>query len=181
MGFTGLIVLAAIPIINFCLQYHFSKQEKTLKIFKRHRTCYRGDWIFLPINILFAFLTITIAWQIVVPLFITSLLFNAIVHYLRSLDKKVENTHLITSHHISKSWRIHMLFSSIEMTIILIILTSVSYGRVLYTEMWLIAIFVGIMDYGEYRVHHKLYRSDVVVTILLWGALVIKLLALIYN
>jgi hypothetical protein len=173
------IILGMIPIANFVLQYYFAKKEKKIAIFQKHRTCYRGDWIFVPINVLVPLALITISRSVIVVLWIISLSVNYLVHYLRSLDKTIKNSHLVMTSKISKTWWVHMIFSSIEMLIIVLLLLSPSQGRIAYATIGLLLAFVGILNYGEYRIHRKLYRSDMFATILLWWAVLIKILSLI--
>ena len=170
-------ILGLIPVINFCLQYYFTKQEKTLAVFKRHRTCYRLDWIFLPINILFCFLITSISRKVILLLGVGSLIINYVMHYLRSLDKGIENSHIVHPH-ITKAWRVHMLFSGIELLIIVLIFISPSKWIIMYSELWLLTIFIAGLIYGAHRIHHKFYRSDYMTTIILWIAVLLKILFL---
>jgi hypothetical protein len=48
------ISLILFPFLSWYFQYYFSKKEK-LNFFKKHWTCYYGDWIFVPINLLFVY------------------------------------------------------------------------------------------------------------------------------
>jgi len=169
------ILLWSIPGINFWLQYYFAKQEHNLAIFKRHWICYRLDRIFIVINILFCFLIITVSRKTILLLGTGSLMINYVTHYLRSLDKGIKNSHIVHPQ-ITKAWRVHMIFSSIEILIIALILISPSQWMIMYSEWGLLAIFIGGLIYGDHRIHHKLYRSDYMTAILLWGALLTKVL-----
>lgn len=171
------IILGLIPIINFWLQYYFSGKEKSRKVFQQHRICYWLDRIFIPINILFLFLITTISREIILLLGIGSLIINYVIHHLRSLEKNIKNSHLVNPH-ISKAGRVHMVFSSIEMLIIILILISQSQSNILHAELWLLAVFIGGLNYGAYRIHHKIHGSDLMTTILLWGAIIIKIVYL---
>ncbi len=167
------IILGLIPVINFWLQYYFCKQEKILDVFKKHRTCYRLDWIFIPLNILFCFLIISVSRKIILLIGVTSLIINYVIHHLRSLDKNIENSHLVHTY-ITKAGRIHMVFSSIEVFIITLIFLSPSQWIVMYSELWLLVVFIIGLIYGAYRIHHKIYRSDIITVTLLWIAIITK-------
>jgi hypothetical protein len=171
------IILGLIPVINFWLQYYFTKQEKIVSIFKKHWICYRLDWIFIPINTLFIFLITTVSRETILLLGIGSLIINYVVHYFRSIDNHIENSHIIHPQ-ITKAGRVHMIFSSIEFLIIALILVSPSQWGIIYSELWLLTVFIGWLIYGGYRIHKKLYRSDVMTIIVLWAAIIAKVVYL---
>lgn len=75
------IILALIPVINFSLQYYFSKKAKVLNQYKNHFTTYWGDFIFIPINFVFLYAVSGVRFDLIVTVFIFSFLGNAINHY----------------------------------------------------------------------------------------------------
>ena len=76
------ILLIILPVVNYMLQYSYTRKAKTLAIFKNNRIAYWGDFIFVPINILFIVMNtvslFTIEW-----IFLASIIFNAIIHRWR--------------------------------------------------------------------------------------------------
>ena len=160
-------LLGVIPVLNFCLQYYFARKKKKIATFKAHISCYRVDWIFVPINIIFGIFSIDLSRNVILIIGIISIGINYLMFYLRSLDKNIGNDHLITHQKITQAGRVHQVFSSIETTIIIYIIAFRPQGIGLWMVTGLLISFIGLLNYGAYRIHHKLYRSDLLVALLL--------------
>lgn len=174
-----MIWLIFLPIINFLLQYHFSKVSKTLKDFKKHWICYRWDRYFIIINTIFGIFFISIDKSILLWIFILSLIGNTIMHRLRYNNIQYNNYygHLFQKewYRLSKAGIIHLIFSIIESIIITLWLfwaIEPHWDSILKIS---IALFSCIILFGWYqmnkllweKIHKKLDRKDLFIAILL--------------
>jgi hypothetical protein len=159
------LLLSLLPILSWCLQYYFSKKEKLLKIFKKHWTCYYGDWIFLPINFLFIF-SIQLDYFIIYFLII-SLISNIIIHkYWINQNKKYKTaSHLFKEGKLKIPGYVHLIFSTIQMTIILSLLFLNPIFPYYFIQLFLLLFFGLIMLYGSYKTNSKISFLDLTISL----------------
>lgn len=158
------ILLGILPLIKFILVRYYSKKEKRLKIFKKNKTDYLYDWLFVPFNFLVALianLQIKIISLFLLLCFIISLYFHKVYwpkvhpasHFLKKKGK------------LSKSGFVHHIYSSIQATIILTFLFSNASGGLVITSSLILATFLILLSYNSKKLHGKILAGDLILSI----------------
>lgn len=115
------LLLAAIPILAFIFQYHFSKKDKRLKYFKNNFIIYYLDFIFVPLGFIFAY-TLQFPLSFFMFFIALSVILNILLHTLFWFGKKkgIEKGYMFTkTMRLNTAGKIHFLFSTIETFFIL--------------------------------------------------------------
>ena len=172
------ILLIILPILNFIIQYYYTRTTKTLDLFKNHWIAYWGDFIFIPINILFFAMntvsSLTIGW-----LFLASIVFNSIIHRWRWwANKKWIISHMFysTSSKLNPAWITHFIYSVIETTVLMAIIFSHYNANTFPLLFGSIIVFSAVLLVGSYHLHKKIVIRDVLVFVALSLALIIKMI-----
>jgi len=171
-------MLATLPAVSWILQNHYSKKENL--DFKKNWTCYYTDWIFILINALFLY-SIEISETIIV-LFIISLSANIYLHKIWGKQNKVEKSHMFwkKTHKLNPAGITHLIFSTIQTTIILSILLFQEISNFIYIQFLLLAIFGLLLLVGSFKIHKKITKMDLSVTIAIFILLIAKTIITIF-
>ena len=173
-------LLALLPLFSWTAQYHLSKKDNLLNSFKKHWTCYYGDWIFILINFLFLFsIKITPTFFYLIPV---SILISIFTHKIwRNKNKtKKRNSHFFfnKTNKLNSSGITHLIFSSIQITIIISIFLSPPILSLFFVELILIMLFAILMTYGSYKIHSQIDKLDLIASVLLVLFVIIRYLFL---
>lgn len=158
------IFLSLLPIFSWIGQYYFSQENKLLNSFKRHWTCCYWDWIFILINIFFIY-SIEISSIIYIFLWI-SIIINLFTHYIWWKSNKLNksNGHLFyyKTNKLNKAWTIHLIFSIIQLTIVLSIIFLKPISPFILIELWFLIIFWIFIVFWSYKIHWKIQNIDLI-------------------
>jgi hypothetical protein len=177
------ILLALIPIYSWIGQYFFSKKDKLLNSFKKHWTCYCWDWIFVIINIFFVY-SIEFA-NIIYVFLLVSILINLLSHHIWWKRNKIrkEKGHFfhIKTNKLNKAWIIHLIFSVIQLTILLSIVFLKPIFPFILIEFLFIIIFWIFIILGSYKIHWKIETIDLIAFLLLLTIIFYRLFDILPN
>jgi hypothetical protein len=112
------IVLGALPVVAFLLQYWAADREHASEALLRHYTVSYVDWVFVPLNVLF---TILIDWSKVQTLsgaFVACIVLNGIAHIMW-IRNPGAGGHMVRADgtFLWGGW-IHLLYSTVQMTLV---------------------------------------------------------------
>lgn len=173
------IFFAIIPILAFFIQRHFSKKENNIQGFKLHWTVYYGDWIFIPFNIILVY-SVIINNKTLLPIILISFILNILMHiYWGRINKKVNGIlyfYKKGEDNITKAGIIHLLFSTFQMSLILIFIFSMYQNIILFViESILLIIFSVLLLIGSKKISGKIRIYDLIPSILLLLSICISL------
>lgn len=160
------IILAFIPIASFFLQYAFSANAGTEKIFFHHSTVMIVDWIFIPFNY---WVISIIDWKRGGRLFlivIIAIVLNVVTHAFWQYNG-IDLGHMITNSGVflPAGW-VHLVFSVIES---ILLFSFVFCRKSVAPKMILVSILAIIyflaMGISGYLMHHHITLSDAIVTL----------------
>jgi len=162
MKYLFVFILMSLPFFSWFGQYYFSRKHSLLGSFKKHWTCYRGDWIFVVINGLFLF-SVQIS-SLIIYFAIISLFINLYTHYAWGKHHPENNAgmHLYSSGttHINGSGMIHFFFSAIEMTLLFSVFFLEPIKPFIYLELIFVFIFGTFASYGAYKINNGVTKMD---------------------
>lgn len=177
------ILLALLPLFVWIIQYFYSKSHNLLKIFRKHWTCYYGDFIFVIINFFFIY-SVSIS-KIIYFLALISIIVNLCAHAIWGNQNKKKSIycHLYykKTNKLNLSGYAHLVFSIIETTIILGIIFLTPKLPIIFIELFILLIFGYFILIGSYKLHSKINRMDLLAVIIIWLSVLIKLSAVLLN
>ncbi len=160
------LILAAIVVINWFLQYYFSKKDGFLGRFKNHFALFYLDWLFVPFNFVWPLVTNIQANSLILILcifFIANVLVN--LFWLNKYIKKgKEKNHLYDESKLrwtGSGWT-HFVYSTIQSTLV--------FSSILFNELsvltYLASIFLILFFLGglisSKKIHGKVILSDLI-------------------
>jgi hypothetical protein len=112
------IVLGALPLVAFGLQYAAARREHTTDALLRHHTVSIVDWVFIPLNVLF---TILIDWSQKKTLgyaLAACAVLNGIAHWLWTRNPGAGG-HMVRADgtFLWGGW-VHLLYSTVQMALV---------------------------------------------------------------
>jgi len=181
MKFLISIILSTLPLISWWSQYLASKRNHVLNSFKKHWTCYYGDWIFVIINILLLY-SVNISNKIYV-FFIISFLINILSHFIWGNKNKVngEKSHFYDqiTNKLNYSGIFHMVFSIVEMTILFTIFFLEPKLPMIFIELFFVFLFWIFIFYWSKKIHSKIETIDLIVGFIAITSIILKVMFLL--
>lgn len=178
MKYFFVLTLTSLPFLSWIGQYYFSKKHSLYESFKKHWTCYRGDWLFVLVNLFFLF-SVKLSFLFVYLLLI-SFFVNVYTHLKWGKDNKINKLSyhffLDNTDKLNGSGIIHFIFSTIEMAIIASIFLLQSAYPFIYFEMFFVAIFAIFIPYGAHRINSRITRLDVFASSSIFVMIFLKIL-----
>jgi hypothetical protein len=173
------LILAFIPVLNFYLQYTFSKKDNKLNVFKSHWTAYYGDFAFIPVFMFFiySFTGFEIS-HILISLFF-ALTFNIAEHliFIKMGSTPGENWVWVNQSEkklTSAGW-VHFLFSTFATFIIVLaafLIPVLPFYYLFYIFMLLISF---ILPFGGYKIHSKFQFPEFIIGLAIFIVFTLKL------
>ncbi len=181
MKYFFVLILTSLPFLSWIGQYYFSKKHSLHESFKKHWTCYRGDWLFVIINVLFLFsVKISVA---ILYLFSISILINLYTHYKWGKENKIGKIvcHFFfrNTDQLNKSGIVHFIFSTIQMTLIISILILESIRPFIYFELFFVFAFGMFIPYGAYRINSKITWLDITGALIIFILIILRIIFLV--
>ena len=181
MKYLFTLIVVFLPFVSWYGQYCFSKKENLLGSFKKHWTCYYGDWIFVLINLFFLF-SVKIS-AIILYLFLISLLVNLYTHLQWGKENKINQLSyhffLDKADKLNGAGIVHLVFSTMQMSIILATFILKPTFPFIYFEMFLIFIFGIFAVYGSYKIHSRIKAMDFLAALIIFILIALKIIFLI--
>ncbi len=155
------ILLVLLPILSRGLQYFFSKKNSMMDSFRKHWTCYYGDWIFVFINLFFVY---SASFNSRFYLFLViSFLANLLIHSAWGNENKINkiNWHLFHrwTGKLNQAGIVHLIFSTIESAIVASIFFFKPIVPFIFIELALFVIFGIFIIYGSKRIHWNIHGT----------------------
>ena len=174
------ILLALLPVINFCLAYHFSRQEGKLHKFRNHFTFYYADWLFVPFNFLFVFaVRVDHYWALVLGLvsIVCSFIMNIIWFAHHRKTKNEGHMYNFKTRRLTRAGLTHAIYLPIQLFLILyFVIFSINNIFSLINLVVLLPYFLSYPLTSK-KMHGKFVFTDLVVFIFGLAVLLVKLLA----
>ncbi len=177
------ILLALLPLFVWIIQYFYSKSHNLLKTFRKHWTCYYGDWIFVLVNFFFLY-SVSVS-EIIYLLALISIIINLYIHALwgNQNKKSIIQCHLYHkgTNKLDLNGYAHLIFSTVEMTIISGIIFLTPKFPIIFIELFILLIFGCFIIIGSYKIHSRINRIDLLAAIIIWLSVLIKLSAVLIG
>ena len=166
------LLLGVIPLINWSLEYIFSKKNKKLKQFKSHLIARYADILFVLFNFLLLY---SIIFNMNKFLFFLPFLFifNLFMHsFWSKYHSKLSHHFMSNSGKIKSAGIVHFIFSIIQTAFILLFLFSKPISSFYYIGLLLLILFGLLSFVFSRKMHGKFIFSD---AIILLGLVLISL------
>ena len=157
------VLLALIPVVNFCLAYYFSKKDYRLHLFKEHWSCYFFDWIFVPFNFFVAFSinigSVTLSYALLVSVFVSFFIhwFWINIHKREKIDFYMYD---LKADRFTRAGIVHFIFFVIELALVSLFFIFSLNDVFSYLALFLIACFFLSTIPSSRHVHGKVKESD---------------------
>lgn len=164
-------IFTLLPFISWFWQYYFSRKNGLLDSFQKHWMCYRGDWIFIPINALF-FFSVQIS-SLLSLLIIPAILLNLFPHLLWGYENKKKRLrlhfYLPNTARLNGAGIIHFVFSVIQTTVFLWIIFLIPIIPYIFWILFFMVLFSLVLMYCSYRMHGRVTYDDIIV----WSSVIL--------
>ena len=178
MKYSLTLFLTFLPFLSWMGQHYFSKKHNLFESFKRHWTCYYGDWLFVFINIFFLF-SVKLSY-LFAYLFLISLCVNIYTHIKwgrdNALNKLGYHFFLDNTARMNGAGIIHLVFSTMEMTLIMSIFLLESLYPFIYFEMFFVFIFAIFILYGAHKINSKITWLDITASLIIFVLIFLKII-----
>lgn len=162
-------------------QYYFSRRNGLLDSFQAHWMCYRGDWIFIPINAIFLF-SVDIS-PLLALLIVPAIVLNLFPHFLWGYENKKKRLRLhfyiLNTARLSEAGIVHFIFSTIQTTVFFWIFFLSPIIPFIFWILFLTILFSVVLVYCSYRMHGRITYDDMIVGMLILGAVLVKIVILL--
>lgn len=181
MKFIIAILLALLPFISWIIQYLVSKKNGLINSFKNHWTCYYGDWIFVIINFIFIY-SVKVSkflWYILLASFIISIFTHNIWGNKNKSNKSNGHFFYNETNKLNYAGISHLFFSAIQIGIIISILFLKPIIPIIFIELAFVLLFGIFITYGSYKIHSKIDKMDLMVSLVLIVIIISKIVFLL--
>ncbi len=171
------IILVSIPIFSIMLQKHYAKKDKRLNSFNKTYAVKYLDWIFILFNITFLYAVKLQYWNIIIILI--SIIGSIIMHKIWSKNKKKDLCffHNIKTRKLTKAGLIHLIFTAIEASLMIIFMLSYIKNIYNYFGLGILFLFNTACIFTSYYMHDKkIMKEDFIIIIVTYLVLIIRVL-----
>ncbi|MCD4759504.1 hypothetical protein K8R33_01295 [archaeon] len=173
-------ILALPFLVNWFLQYHFSKKVGELSRFKKHFATFYLDWLFLPFNILWPFVVL-VAFNHFLIILLFVFIVNILMHIYwvkTSIVNGKEKSHIFHDRgSLKKAGYTHFIFSTIEASLIIsFLIFNASIFWTYISSMLLLFFFLGGIISSK-KIHGKVIALD---WLLILGGILFVILSLLF-
>lgn len=175
------IILAFVPVISFLLKYYLSSKSRELKLFRSHPTCFYDDWLFILLNFLWPYVVNASFAYVLLSFLLSVALYFVItrswVDEHRKENKPIYNIN-IKSRKLSPAGFVGLAFFIFESTLLLSFIFSTVNSIFAYIECSVLILFLLAGIPSSIKIHGKLSKTDLAVTILCIFVIILKIIAL---
>jgi hypothetical protein len=162
-------IFGSIVIINFVLQYYFSKENGRLKQFKNHFAGYYLNWLFLPFNILFIYSVDLNFFSIFIVLTLSTIA-TIISHkyWGKKSLKNLEDGPFFKkgTNNLSKSGKVNSIFSVVQLSLIILFMIHNNGSLLSHLLLLPIVIFLLMGLISSKKIHGRVILSDLLMIII---------------
>jgi len=173
------ILLALIPVINFCLAYHFSRQEGKLHRFRNHFTFYYADWLFVLFNFLFVFAVRgDYYWAFVLALFsiVCAFIMNIIWFAHHRKTKNEGHMYNFKTRRLTRAGLTHAIYLPIQLFLIIYFVFFSINNIFSFANLVILLPYFLSYPLTSKRMHGRFIFTDLFAFVLGLGVLLIKFL-----